>query len=70
VINTIEEMLATPGVFVLVYPAGVIAVEVDENLVCHQLILNTLKRDGVLSADGWNTELAFKIIGPFSRKSG
>lgn len=66
--KSIAEMLATPGIYILIGTFGTCFVEVEADTTCHQLIPETFARDGVLSEDGWNTFSA-QIFGPLQRPS-
>lgn len=66
--KTLDEALATPGIYVVHNPEFIFFVEVDQELVCHQLSLTEpgYPRDGVLPPDGWIQRPSFE--GPFARK--
>jgi len=55
--QTLDEMLAAPGVYQIGLKGSPFftRVEVDEDLVCHQLT-PSMERDGVLPRDGWRHE--------------
>jgi len=64
---TIDEMHKVPGIYVIQGRSSCFLVEIDSSRKCHQLELQTLKRDGVLHRDGWHEPWTLRIIGPLGR---
>lgn len=61
----LDAVLAVPGIYRIYGNAGAeysFYVEVDSELVCHQLTLHG-ERDGVLNRDGWDPQCIVKIVG-------
>ena len=62
-----DEMVKTPGIYLVILFWGVSLVEVADDLVCPQLKYTTYERDGVLERDGWIPGAINSILGPFTR---
>lgn len=67
-INNLNDLQATPGIWAHLYHGSMNFFEVDADGKVYQLTLDTLERDGELSKEGW---IGFgRAVGPFERKAG
>lgn len=64
--RTIDDMLKTPGIFVVFSWQTCFLAEVMADGTCHQLNPDSLERDGELRRDGW-LDIDPRIVGPLAR---
>lgn len=66
----LDVVLSKPGIYIVLAHTHTAVVEVLPEGDVHQLDPDTLERDGVLDAGGWNLPVIQKFLGPFARVGG